>query len=90
MPAGASLGTASWCGRGSGWDFLDVDRSDPVDMALAADLQWLVLARVAESACKTYTCQLNMFVAWCGALAESMMPLLASIRRHGDVFAVGG
>jgi hypothetical protein len=57
---------------------LDVVREDPVEMALAADLQRSALAHVAESSCKTYTSQFNLFVAWCGALAEPRVPLPAS------------
>jgi hypothetical protein len=57
---------------------LDVNRKDPVEMALAADLQRSALAHVAESSCKTYTGQFNLFVAWCGALAEPRVPLPAS------------
>jgi hypothetical protein len=34
---------------------LDVNRSDPVEMALAADLQQAALDHVATSTCKTYT-----------------------------------
>ncbi len=56
----------------------DVNREDPVEMALAADLQRSTLAHVAESSCKTYTGQFNLFVACCGALAESRVPLPAS------------
>ena len=55
LPAGAARGTDSGCGRGSGWARLDVNREDPVEMALAADLQRSALAHVAESSCKTYT-----------------------------------
>ncbi len=49
LPAGAARGTDSGCGRGSGWARLDVNREDPVEMALAADLQRSALAHVAES-----------------------------------------
>jgi hypothetical protein len=38
MPAGAARGTDRVRGRGSGWARLDVNREDPVKMALAADL----------------------------------------------------
>ncbi len=47
-------------------------------MALATDLQQSAMVHVADSSCKTYTCQFNMFVAWCGALAEPRVPLPAS------------
>jgi hypothetical protein len=49
-----------------------------VDLALAADLQRSALAHVADSSCKTYTGQFNLFAAWCGALVELIVPLLAS------------
>ena len=62
MPAGASSGTASKSGRASEWACLDVNRSDPVEMALAADLQQAALEHVASSTCKTYTGQWNMFI----------------------------
>ena len=62
MPAGASSGTASRSGRASEWACLDVNRDDPVEMALAADLQQAALDHVASKTCKTYTGQWNMFV----------------------------
>ncbi len=78
MPAGATRGTDSGSGRGSGWARLDVNREDPVEMTLAADLQKSALSHVAESSCGKYTCQFNMFVTWCEALAKPRVPLLAS------------
>ena len=51
MPAGATRGTDSGRGRGSGWASLDVNREDPVEMALAADLQRSVMSKVAASSC---------------------------------------
>ena len=63
LPAGASLGTASGVGRDTGWARLDVNRSDPVELALAADLQRSALGHVAASSCKKYTGQWNMFVS---------------------------
>ena len=78
MLAGAIRGTASGGGGASGWAHLDVNREDPVEMALAADLQKSALAHVAESSCGKYTGQFNMFVAWCNSLAEPRVPLPAS------------
>ena len=62
MSAGATLGTASGVWRGLGWAGLDVNREDPVEMTLAADLQKSALAHVAVSSCGKYTGQFNMFV----------------------------
>ena len=53
VPAGAAHGTAS--GRTSGWSLLDVSREDPVELALASDLQKSALSHVAESSCEKYT-----------------------------------
>ena len=50
---GAARGTAS--GRASGWAFLDVNREDPVELALASNLQKSALSHVAESSCEKYT-----------------------------------
>jgi hypothetical protein len=61
--AGASFGTASGSGRGSRWARLNVNRKDPVEMALAADLQRSALAHVAVSSCGKYTGMFNTFVA---------------------------
>ena len=47
LPVRASLGTASSVGLGTGWARLYVNRSDPVEVALAADLQRSALAHVA-------------------------------------------
>ena len=54
MHAGASSGTASRSDRASEWACLDVNRTDPVEMALAADLQHAVLDHVVTKTCKTY------------------------------------
>ena len=78
LPAGATRGTDSGRGRGSGWASLDVNREDPVEMALAADLQRSALSKVAASSCGKYTGQFNMFVAWCEARAEPRASLPAS------------
>ena len=75
MPVGASSGTASKSGRASEWACLDVNRDDPVELALAADLQQAALEHVASSTCKAYTCQWNMFVRWCDALLVPRVPL---------------
>ena len=60
-------GTASKCGRHSGWGRLDINREDPVELSIAADLQKVAISHVVGSSCKAYTCQWNLFVAWCGA-----------------------
>ena len=80
LPVGATLGTASGSGRSSGRARLVVNRADPVEMALVADLQRSALARVAVSSCDTYTGHFNMFVAWCEALAEPRASLV--LFRH--------
>jgi hypothetical protein len=53
MHVGASSGTASRSGWPSEWACLDVSRNDPVEMALAADLQRAALEPVATKTCKT-------------------------------------
>jgi len=78
IPAGAARGTDRVRGRGSGWARMDVNREDPVDMALAADLQRSALAQVAVSSCGKQTGQFNMFVTWCEALSEPRASLPAS------------
>jgi len=75
---GASLGTASGVGRDTGWAPMDVNRMDPVEMALTADLQWSALAHVAISSCKKYAGQWNMFVRWYGSLKEPRVMLPAT------------
>jgi hypothetical protein len=78
MFAGVVRDTGSVCGRALGWARLNANREDLVELELAADLQRSGLAHVAESLCITYTSQINLFVAWCGALAEPRLPLPAS------------
>ena len=75
---GAARGTASGRGGTSRWPHLHVNREDPVELALAADLQKSALAHVVESSCGKYTCQFNMFLIWCDALAEPRATLPAS------------
>ena len=57
---------------------MDVNREDPVNLALASDLEKSALPHVAESSCGKYTGQFNMFVTWCDALAEPRASLPAS------------
>ena len=76
MHVGAARGTAS--GQASGWALFDVNREDPVELALASDLQKSALSHVAESSCGKYTGQFNMFVTWCDSLAEPRPSLPAS------------
>ena len=78
MPIGAARGIASGRGGGSGWARLHVNRTDPVELALAADLQKSALAHVGKSSCGKYTGQFNMFVAWCDARAEPQETLPVS------------
>ncbi len=78
MPVGAAHGTASRRGGGSGWARLPVIRTEPVELALAVDLQKSALAHVAVSSCGKYTGRFNMFVASCDARAEPRETLPAS------------
>ena len=78
MPTGAARGTDRVRGRGSGRARLDVNREDPVKLALAADLQRSALAQVAVSSRGKYTGHFNMFVTWCKALAEPRASLSTS------------
>jgi hypothetical protein len=76
--AGVYRGTVSGLGPDSGWAALDVNRADPVEVELAADLQTSVLSHVAGSTCRNYEGQFRMFVVWCGSRIEPRMPLPAS------------
>ncbi len=78
MHVGASSGTASKSGRASEWALLDVNRNDPVDMALAANLHQAALEHVAAKTCKTYTGRGNMFVRWCDSINVPRVPLPAT------------
>ncbi len=57
---------------------MDVNREDPVEVELAADLRVSALSRVAESTCNTCSGQFNMFVEWYASLAVPRAPLPAS------------
>jgi hypothetical protein len=57
---------------------MHVNRTDPLELALAIDLHKSALAHVAGSSCGKYTGQFNMFVAWCDARAEPRETLPAS------------
>ena len=53
-PSGAALGIDSgWCPE-SGWARMDVNREDPVEVELAADLHVSALSHVEGSTCNTY------------------------------------
>ena len=49
VPAIATLGTDRRNGRGSGWARMDVNQEDPVELALAIELQRSALAHAAET-----------------------------------------
>jgi len=53
MHVGTARGTVSGRGGGSGWARLYVNRTDPVELALAVDLQKSALAHVMNTA-KTF------------------------------------
>ena len=76
--AGAARGIDSGWGPESGWAGMDVNREDPVEVELAADLHVSALSHVAGSTCNTYSGQFNMFVEWCASLAIPRAPLPAS------------
>jgi hypothetical protein len=57
---------------------MDVNREDPVEVELAADLHVSALSHVAGSTCNTYSGQFNMFFEWCASLAVPRAPLPAS------------
>ncbi len=76
MLAGATLGTASGVGRDTGWARHNVNRSDPVELALAANLQRSALDHVATSSCKNEVhMSVGHFVRWCGSLKEPRVTL---------------
>jgi hypothetical protein len=52
--AGADRGIDSGWEPKSGWAALDVNRADPVEVELAADMQVSALSHVAGSTCKKY------------------------------------
>jgi hypothetical protein len=54
MHVGAARGIASGRGGGSGWARMHVNRTDPVEFALAVDLHKSALAHIAGSSCSKY------------------------------------
>jgi len=78
MHIDAARRIASGRGGGSGWARLHVNRTEPVELALATVLQKSALAHMAESSCGKYTGHFNMSVAWCDARAEPRESLPAS------------
>ena len=57
---------------------MDVNRDNPVVLALAADLQNAAISHVAGSSCNTYASKWNMFVAWRDAQEMPRVTLLAT------------
>ena len=66
MPAEAILGIGKNRVTSSGWAFLDVNREDPVEVALAARSQHSAMSHVARSTSKGNVGPWNAFVKWCG------------------------
>ena len=77
-PAGAILGIGKNRVTWSGWASLDVNREDPVEVALGARLQHYAMAHVAGSTSKGYVGPLNAFVKWCGERLSERCPLPAT------------
>ena len=61
-PAGATLGIGKDRVTSSGWASLDINRDDPVEVALAARVHHSAMAHVAGSTSKEYVKQWNKFV----------------------------
>ena len=72
------LGTGRNSVTSSGWASLDVNRDDPMEVALAARLQYSATAHVAGSTSKEYVGPWNKFVKWCGERVSERCPLPAS------------
>jgi hypothetical protein len=77
-PAREILGIGKNSVTSSGWASLDVNRDDPVEVALAARLHHSAMAHVAGSTSKEYVGPWNKFVKWCGELLSDRCPLPAS------------
>lgn len=77
LPVGAARGAGRSEAAAAGWAGFDVNREDPVESALAADLRKSAVENVAQSTAKTYTGQWNLFVEWCGSLVIPRSPLPA-------------
>jgi hypothetical protein len=77
-PAGATLGIGKNSVTSLGWASLDVNRDDPVEVALAARLQNSAMAHVAGSTSKEYVKPWNKFLIWCGERLSERCPLPAS------------
>ena len=77
LPVGVTRGSGRGEAAASGWAGFDVNRDDPVESALAADLRRSAVENVAQSTAKTYTGQWNLFVSWCGSLVVPRSPLPA-------------
>jgi len=77
-PAGAILGIGKNRVTSSGWASLDVNREDPVEVAMGARLQHSTMAHVAGSTSKRYVGLWNAFVKWCGEHLSERCPLPAT------------
>jgi hypothetical protein len=61
----------------SGWSLKDINNNDPIEVALASNLQDSALAHVAASTPQAYAGPWNAFVLWCHNLLRPRMPLPA-------------
>ncbi len=75
---GAILGIGKNKFNSSGWVSLDVNREDPVEVAVAARVQHFAMAHVVGSTSKAYVGPWNAFVKWCGEHLYERCPLPAS------------
>ena len=57
---------------------MDINREDPVEVELSADLHVSAQSHVAGSTCNTYVGQFNIFFQYCASLAVPRAPLPAS------------
>ena len=62
----------------SGWASLDIDRDDPVEVALAARVHYSATTHVVGIASKKYVGPWNKFMKWCGERLSKRCPFPAS------------
>jgi hypothetical protein len=78
IPALATLGVGiNSVPPSSGWSSKNINIDDPIEVALAGDLQSSALAHVATSTSNAYVGPWNAFVSWCNTLLRPRRPLPA-------------
>ena len=70
----------------SGWSTKNINLDDPIEVALAGELQFSALAHVTASTSHAYVGPCNAFVLWCSNLLDLVGPYPLKISQCRSIY----